>query len=68
MGGVEYISWLRAIGRERTVGYRWVELGWVKVQNISGHPFITQKEINSFWLRAEQGEFALEPKGAAFKK
>lgn len=63
IGGMEFLKWLRKIGRERTTGYRWVAKGWIEPVNIGGHLFLTQEEIIRFWTRAKAGEFAKDPAG-----
>lgn len=63
VGGIEFLAWLRKIGRERTTGYRWAAKKWIEPVNIGGHLFVTQDEINRFWSRARAGEFAKDPVG-----
>lgn len=59
--------WLALIGRDDVSGFRWTRDGIITVRNVLGRNFISTAEINRFWARAEAGEFALEPKGAAAK-
>ena len=66
-GGMELNLWLDRIGRDRTTGHRWHELGLIQTCNILGRLYITTKEINRFWQRAETGEFAKESSGVCRK-
>lgn len=65
VGGMEFIYWLAKVGKSRPTGFRWRRKGMVKTVNIQGKLFVTHKEINRFWQRAERGEFAKQPRGAA---
>jgi hypothetical protein len=62
-GGIEFLKWLRLIGRERATGYRWAEKKWIEPCNIAGKLYVTQADILQFWQRAKAGEFAQEPGG-----
>jgi hypothetical protein len=68
-GGMEYILWLTLIGKSRTTGWRWRQPGpsgeppRVVCCRIDNTWYISQKEIDRFWMRAEVGEFAGEPAG-----
>ncbi len=62
-GGMEFLKWLRAIGRERATGYRWAALGWIVPVNVAGKLYLTTEEIARFWARAKAGEFAQVPRG-----
>jgi len=53
IGGMEFCYWLTKIGKSRATGYRWRSRKWVKTENIDGKLFITQKEIDRFWMRAQ---------------
>ena len=57
-GGMEFLKWLRILGRGRATGYRWVSRGWIEPTNIAGKLYVTVEEINRFWTRAKAGEFA----------
>jgi hypothetical protein len=62
-GGMALDLWLLKIGRERTTGYRWVELGMLSPLNIMGRLYLTTAEIHRFWERATAGEFSKIPTG-----
>ena len=62
-GGMEFLKWLRILGRGRATGYRWVSKGGVTPLNIAGKLYITVEEINRFWIRAKSGEFSQGPGG-----
>lgn len=66
-GGMAFDRWLEVIGRDSVTGWRWVEAGMVKPENILGRNYITTPEIRRFLGRAKAGEFAREVKGAAAK-
>jgi hypothetical protein len=73
-GGMEYIYWLTLIGKGRTTGWRWRKPGpngeppRVKCCRIDTTWFISAKEIERFWSRAEAGEFAGESAGVCAVK
>lgn len=58
IGGMRYDVWLKALGRSRVTGWRWVKLGMIKPVKIAGKPYITRDEDARFWERARAGEFA----------
>jgi hypothetical protein len=68
-GGMEYIYWLTLIGKSRTTGWRWRKPGTngepprVKCCKVDNTWYISTKEIERFWARAEAGEFAGESFG-----
>ena len=68
-GGMEYIYWLTLIGKSRTTGWRWRKPGTngepprVKCCKVDNTWYISTKEIERFWSRAEAGEFAGESFG-----
>jgi hypothetical protein len=62
---ISQAAWLRQIGRSDTTGWRWVQSGWLHPINIAGRPFLKRDDISEFLKRAERGEFAREPRGAA---
>jgi hypothetical protein len=66
-GGMDFNLWLARIGRDRSTGGRWIELGMVKVENCQGRNFITTAEIARFWRRMLAGEFAKMPAGICAK-
>ena len=57
-----YSTWLSRVGVSRTSGWRWQKLGWIKVINIAGRPYVKDAEAAQFIARAEAGEFARERK------
>jgi len=64
---ISLAAWLRQIGRSDTTGWRWVKAGWLHPVNIAGRPYLTGADIQQFQQRAERGEFARPPTGAARK-
>ena len=62
-GGMEYILWLNLIGKSRTTGWKWRKPGpngvppRVVCCRIDNTLYITQKEIDRFWVQAEAGKF-----------
>ena len=64
-GGIEFILWLTRIGKSRPTGYRWRKKKMIKAVNVEGKLFVTNKQIDRFWERAERGEFAKKPRGAS---
>jgi len=67
-GGMEFIYWLAIIGKSRPTGYRWRSKGMIDTVNIEGKLFVVDAEIARFWKRAQSGEFAKKPSGAAARK
>ena len=62
---ISFAAWLRQIGRSDTTGWRWVKSGWLHPINIAGRPYLKRDDIQEFQQRAERGEFAKAPAGAA---
>ena len=58
VGGMQYILWLEKIGKSRTTGWRWRQIGRVECFLVDNEWFISAEEITRFWQRAEAGEFA----------
>ena len=73
-GGIEYIYWLKLLGKSRTTGWRWRRLGAngkpprVRCCLIDRTWYISHREIHRFWRRAEAGEFGGEFAGATAKE
>ena len=44
----EYSLFLRGLGVSRVTGWRWEKQGWVKLVNICGQNYITDKEAKNF--------------------
>jgi hypothetical protein len=58
-GPIESLQkFLESIGRSRTTGYRWRQMGWLKCVTIAGRPYVTREAISEFMRRAESGELA----------
>ena len=62
---VAYRKWLFESGISDTTGWRWVKKGWLHPINIAGRLYLTKEDIAAFQARAERGEFAKRPTGAA---
>jgi len=62
---IAFSVWLDGIGRSRTWGWRAVKAGWLHPINIAGRPYLSADDIRQFLDRAERGEFARPPRGAA---
>ncbi len=45
--------------------WRWAKNGWITVINICGRPYVNLASLDEFDRRAEAGEFAKTPAGAA---
>jgi len=73
-GGMEYLRWLTVIGKSRATGWRWRQPGpngappRVRCCMINNRWYISAKEIERFWQRAEAGEFAGEFNGICAEK
>ena len=60
-----YRKWLADTGVSKTTGWRWIKSGWIRTINIAGRLYVTREEIESFEVRAGNGEFAKPATGAA---
>lgn len=67
-GGIEFLLWLKLIGRTRVTGVKWEKAGMVTTMNIEGKKFISALEEKRFWDRAAAGEFKKEPQGVCGKE
>lgn len=67
VGGMAFDRWLESIGRSKTAGYRWIELGMIQPINILGKFFVTREEDERFWQRAKAGDFAQETESVAHR-
>lgn len=67
-GGIEFVYWLAIMGKSRPTGYRWRRKGMIETVNVEGKLFVLDEEIARFWRRAQNGEFAKGPRGAAVRK
>lgn len=61
-------KWLKMVGRSSVTGWRWIKAGWLHPINIAGRLYLTPEDQQQFYERAEKGEFAKPPRGAAAKK
>lgn len=60
-GGIAYREWLRRLGVSRQTGIRWQAQGVIVPSiNIAGKHYLTDRDIETFWERAKDGEFAKE--------
>lgn len=57
-GLIPFDDWLKALGKDRSTGYRYRKRGDVTTVNIYGRLYITPEEITRFAARAAAGEFA----------
>ena len=55
----------RDMGISDVTFWRWRRRGWIKTVNISGKVYVDLKSLADFNRRAEAGEFAKVPSGAA---
>ena len=62
---VAYHKWLESVGVSPTTGWRWERDGRIHTTNIAGRKYVTRGELDEFQRRAEAGEFAHAPAGAA---
>jgi len=60
-------SFCKEVGVSKTTVWRWRKSGWLTTVNICGRPYLTAESVSQFLERARNGEFAVEPKGAAAK-
>lgn len=51
-------AWLKSIGRSPATGWRWRQLGWVRVLRIGGRNYLAAEELGRFLERAKSGEFS----------
>jgi predicted site-specific integrase-resolvase len=64
---VSLAVWRRSVGVSDTTTWRWVKAGWLHPVNIAGRPYLRADDREQFSRRAEAGEFAKPPRGAAAK-
>lgn len=55
----------REMGISGVTLWRWERRGWIKTVNICGKKYVDLQSLAEFERRAEAGEFAEEPSGAA---
>ncbi len=58
-------DWRRKVGISQVTAWRWAKRGWLRTINVAGRPYITPQAAQDFACRAEAGEFAKPPSGAA---
>jgi hypothetical protein len=65
--GIDLLRCLAGTNRRSsdTTGWRWAKAGWLHPINIGGRPHLKREDIQAFLQRAERGEFARAPRGAA---
>lgn len=60
-GGIAYREWLRRLGVSRETGIRWMAKKIITPSvNVQGKHYLTDQDIETFWERAKEGEFAKE--------
>lgn len=64
-GPIPLRKWSRERGLSPVTAWRMRRRGWLKTINIAGKPYLTQAALVEFERRAEAGEFARQPAGAA---
>jgi hypothetical protein len=60
-----YWIFLNSVGCSRTTGWRWRTNKWIETVTIAGRPYVRREAIDKFLMRAQAGEFAKNPAGAA---
>jgi len=54
-----FLTWLRRLEKSESTGERWVAKGWLlEPVNIGGIRYLTPENIDQFFRRARNGEFA----------
>jgi hypothetical protein len=51
-------KFLTTVGKSRTTGYRWRQLGYLKTVVICGRLYISGEAVKEFLMRAAAGEFS----------
>jgi len=59
---VSFDSWLEALDKTRTTGWRWRKDGLISAVNVFGKLYVSRDEISRFERRAIAGEFHREAK------
>jgi hypothetical protein len=67
-GGMQFLLWLSELGASRAQGHTWRKRKMVTVCRIGKTLYISKKEIDRFWERAETGEFERELAGICAQK
>jgi hypothetical protein len=57
-GIMRFDAWGNGMGIGRTTRYKWVKLGFIKVDRISGIPYVRRAAVLEFLRRCQAGEFA----------